>query len=838
MKIVRIPRVILFSALVFCSVGAAARLSAADRYVALSGDNTGGTSWDTAYTSLQDAINASAEGDVIHVKGDTYSLTTQILWANKTNLTVKGGYEGTGAPGASDPARWPTILGRADGSICRILHMDGAVNATLSGVTVTGGLASNTVASAHAYGGGLYILNSTDVTLSACTITNNTVEKYGTGGFCHNYGGGVCIEASAVTLADSLVAENMAAVMEAESWSDARGGGIAALGSTSTVILSNSVVRGNGAIRSSAGGWPCGGGIFSAEGTFQIENCLIYGNNASDENSWGQNTKYSGRGDGLYGTAFTVRNSTLAFNMGEGLYQSGGTSTFTDCIVWGNGDDIAGSSANVTLAHCNVGRFDGDEGTALIYDDPQFDRGFYLKPGSPCVDAGSTTAAEAGLDARTTQANGAADAGTVDLGYHAAAGTTAPPVVTLHVATTGSDATGDGSAAKPYRSITKALTVLPDWGTLHIGPGTYTASSGEVFPCVLDNRIGLSFIGNGATLDNEKTEGRRILEINNCLNIAFSGLVLTGGYATEEESKSIYGGAVLIVHGGGIRFTDCTIRDSVAQNKKIKAYNIEAYGGGIASCGTSLLLERCTIQNNDLLNRTHISYGNGGRGGGVAVVGGLANLVNCTIVGNRTSAVAKNGGGRGAGVYNKGGTTWIYDSLIVSNNTYAPEWQRTGVGDGVFNSDNGSFSFLVMENCTVADNVNAESTTSSGVYNIANGSCDATLRNCIVVGHEDDVYNSKTINVHTSCIGTEDTFWTDGVDGCILLKTTDPLFKDRASGDYRLAYDAVVKDRGENRTWWMDYTLDLAGNPRIVHDVVDMGCYEIQKARGTIFLLR
>ena len=57
-----------------------------------------------------------------------------------------------------------------------------------------------------------------------------------------------------------------------------------------------------------------------------------------------------------------------------------------------------------------------------INADPVFVTGpagsYYLDPASPAVDTGSDTAANLGMDTKTTDAGGALDAGTVDIGYH------------------------------------------------------------------------------------------------------------------------------------------------------------------------------------------------------------------------------------------------------------------------------------------------------------------------------------------------------------------------------------------------------------------------------------
>jgi len=88
----------------------------------------------------------------------------------------------------------------------------------------------------------------------------------------------------------------------------------------------------------------------------------------------------------------------------------------TDCIIFGNGDDFYDCS----VTYCCIE--DNDAGEGNIHRNPMLVVGplgnHYLSPDSPCIDAGSSSAAEAGLSARTTRADGALDTGIVDMGFH------------------------------------------------------------------------------------------------------------------------------------------------------------------------------------------------------------------------------------------------------------------------------------------------------------------------------------------------------------------------------------------------------------------------------------
>ncbi len=170
------------------------------------------------------------------------------------------------------------------------------------------------------------------------------------------------------------------------------------------------------------------------EGDLTIKNTLFSDNFAEDE------------GGAIYGHA-TILNSTIvnnSSNQGGGIYFTD-ESEIKDSIIWGN--TASGSGDNIFIMDgvpdVVISYSDIDESTQSISDafavinsgdgyyagangnlsiDPQFVTGtfgsYYLASDSQCVDAGSDTAENLGLDERTTSATDDPDSGTVDLGYH------------------------------------------------------------------------------------------------------------------------------------------------------------------------------------------------------------------------------------------------------------------------------------------------------------------------------------------------------------------------------------------------------------------------------------
>jgi hypothetical protein len=147
-------------------------------------------------------------------------------------------------------------------------------------------------------------------------------------------------------------------------------------------VISNNIADcDGGAIECYSGGHPMKTPI--------LRNCIIARNNAD----W--------YGDGLYGPMGKISNCTIAYNGGYGLDGCG--SQITNCVVWGNGNDLYKSFPTYSCIEDN----DGGEGN--IHADPCFadpnNGDYHLKSQggrrdpntgtwlidevtSPCIDAG------------------------------------------------------------------------------------------------------------------------------------------------------------------------------------------------------------------------------------------------------------------------------------------------------------------------------------------------------------------------------------------------------------------------------------------------------------------
>lgn len=113
------------------------------------------------------------------------------------------------------------------------------------------------------------------------------------------------------------------------------------------------------------------------------------------------------------------------------------------------------------------------------------------------------------------------------------------------------NATGNGSEAAPFKTITQALQIAADNSVIVLASGTYSAESGETFPLVL--KSGVSIVGNSQSRGRDiviqgggtymsRTFARQNITILGANNAAISGVTITNansrGYGLWIESSS------------------------------------------------------------------------------------------------------------------------------------------------------------------------------------------------------------------------------------------------------------------------------------------------------------
>lgn len=794
-------------------------------YVALSGDDSSGASWATAFTSLQTAINAALPGDTIYLKGETFYTAResanmgQFVWTNKS-LTILGGYAGAdGAPGALTDAA--TVL--ANNSVPtttpmtnRIFLISGVTNGTLARVTLHAGAVGNTSASQtpyqHYYGGGVYVSASSNLLFDTVVFDGNRVygqrERDGHGGALYaaadTYG----------TLTNCTVRNNFVNTYLS---SLNFGAGLHLAGGAWTVR--DSVVRDNKILYNSYNYFGRGMGIYLAGGTHLIRNCVISRNMAE---------RVTSQGDAIYVAAGSadIENCTIYWHIREGVRRAGTAAvTVRDSILWDNGDDLFGT---VTLLNNNIEDGDSVGVDGNISVDPKFVRGLYLASDSPCVNAGGRSVGDAGLVGYTTRADGTADSGQVDMGYHYLPGAAARDWYVDAVG--GSDANTGLVPESPFKTITRALAVVADGGHVHVAAGLYDLANGEVFPLALANRYGVQLLGSGRNdtiIDAHNANHRCLTMTYNYPDARVANLTLTRGRLVVLNVTS-RGGGLYLNHVQGM-IDDCAFIDNHLPSSSTWG---RQGGAGLAGVDCDVAVTDCLVSG----NTATAGWADHAYGGGIYAEN-MGTISHTTIVSN-TVNVSGNSTfhthAYGGGLYVSGNTT-VRNCLIVRNDARTTS-TSTPHGDGA----SVAAGIVVFDNCTVATNVTtAHERRTEGPESIGIERVDGTVTvgGSILWGNGMDVLGAVTVN--WSNVGEADEATT--LNYCI---SDDPRFIDAAADDYRLKVRGAGRSPSVNAgnpdpDDWMLTGFDLAGNPRILNRRVDQGAYENEvPLGGTVLMLR
>ena len=290
-----------------------------------------------AYSSIQAAVDAANDGDVIKVAQGTYTDIhvragiTQVVYISKT-VTLQGGYT-TSNWATPDPTAHPTTL-NAQGQ-GRVLVITGTSTATVEGLHITGGDATGLGALLWGgdAGGGVYVVGATPV-LSHNVIYGNTSST--AGGDLDN-GGGVCALNSDAKFYANTIYSNTAGQF---------GGGLFLV--YGAPLLSQNVITGNiadyyggglfldwsggtfnGNIIAGNEGTQRGGGLYLASGSPTLS-----GNTISDNKAWDGGGLYLGNSNAeLSGNTITANRASYG---GGGLFLVHATPLLNGDVISGN----------------------------------------------------------------------------------------------------------------------------------------------------------------------------------------------------------------------------------------------------------------------------------------------------------------------------------------------------------------------------------------------------------------------------------------------------------------------------------------------------------------------
>ncbi len=242
--------------------------SAATLYVDLNSTNPVSpyADWSTAATNIQDAIDASSDGDLVLVNNGVYQTGGRVVYGSLTNRVVINGaitVQSVNGPSVT-LIQGNSVLGS---NAVRCVFM--GTNSVLAGFTLTnGGTLTSEDSFVEQSGGGIWTTNTSSAIVSNCVLVGNVAYQSGGGA----YNGIIC---------NSSIIRNSA-------W---EGGGVSSGGSpalvTNCLIWSNSATSGGGGVAgvpwvencmvmqnaAQSGGGVAGGSVYG---------CLIVSNTASD----------------------------------------------------------------------------------------------------------------------------------------------------------------------------------------------------------------------------------------------------------------------------------------------------------------------------------------------------------------------------------------------------------------------------------------------------------------------------------------------------------------------------------------------------------------------------
>ena len=302
-----------------------------------------GTSWESAYRSLQDAIASARNGDEIWVASGTYTPGTSQddSFAIEAGVSIYGGFVGTEEErrDRNYTDNLTILSGAREGSRnFNVVDVQSSEQVRLDGVIVQGGDATG---SALQDAGGIYNRSNSDLLLENVIVQDNVAS---------DDGGGIRNDGELIVL-NSTIADN-----QANGTAQTTGGGglLNSVGATATII--GSTFSGNASLR---------GGAIRNDGTLSLINSTLSGNDGGGL----LNTTTNPLSATATAGQATIVGSTITLSGGSGI-DNFGSVTLANSLIAGN------NNGDNDLAAFAFGRFEsngnnliGDRGTASGFND-------------------------------------------------------------------------------------------------------------------------------------------------------------------------------------------------------------------------------------------------------------------------------------------------------------------------------------------------------------------------------------------------------------------------------------------------------------------------------------
>lgn len=618
-----------------------------------------GTSWALAKATVQAAIDTGSEGDEIWVAAGTYNehLANRVVGGVAVNVALYGGFAGTETSRSQrNPTTNVTILDGTDSGIVFTIGNLAGPTTRVDGFTIRNGYATGF----NSYGGGFHVVGSAP-TLVGNLIMGNTADGFGGGILLSGYkttppaahavissntfyfnrsgdgGAGIAIIGSSPEISHNVFALN---------YTNGTGGAIGCWTMDSAKVCSptiaNNFIYENGTNFVETGARLGGGAIYATSdatdgrpvafgiGAPLIVNNVIAANGAAR----------SGGGIVLVDSdieAATVVNNTIFGNNGSGIYWSQTFPTIANNIVafntWGLERENEGATQAVVISNDVYGNtvrgtrsdYQGiDDLTGVagnLSADPRLDDyptgRWHIEPGSPCRDAGDSSAVPAGWPDLDGQGRILGPA--VDIGADESIGTTwQTPIPVIHVRSDGDDGDDGLTWAAAKATLLAGIDAAYNAGAeLWVAQGVY---AGQFRLPAWIHMYG-GFVGTESTRDAR--------------NPAANATVIDGGGTPGVVSSSLGGHLVSALDGFTVRnggvFTgggyitqggpggrgagiDCNVSSPILANNVVTRNSLgspytgdAADGAGIGMYASYATVVASTLFDNEILNPS--SYG-------------------------------------------------------------------------------------------------------------------------------------------------------------------------------------------------------------------------------------